>query len=164
MMSASKSGNELGRTNGMWNNSNSRPLEVITSQNDRTRSLVFDGGSGAYLHFEGSGELTMHMFARFPLAMGWGEGSFLVPPERWVHQHCNVGPGRARYLALKPFNSRKCPGLQKLGSSESVKAGGDQIEYEDEDPLIRKMFEEELAKRGVESRMQEIPKAYIGYL
>jgi quercetin dioxygenase-like cupin family protein len=88
----------------------------------------------------------------------WGEGSLLVPPERWFHQHFNVGAGPARYLALKPFNSRKFPGLRKLGSSESVKAGGDQIEYEDEDPVIRKMFEEELAKRGVESRMQQILK------
>jgi hypothetical protein len=61
-------------------------------------------------------------------------------------------------LALKPFNSRKFPGLRKLGSSESVKAGGDQIEYEDEDPFIRKMFEEELAKRGVASGMQQILK------
>jgi hypothetical protein len=86
----------------------------------------------------------------------WGEGSVLVPPERWFHQHFNVGAGPARYLALKPFNSRKFPGLRKLGSSESVKAGGDQIEYEDEPPFIHRMFEEELAKRGVASRMQGI--------
>jgi hypothetical protein len=73
----------------------------------------------------------------------WGEGSFLVPPGRWFQQHFNVGPGRARYLALKPLNSRKFPGLRKL----------DSIEYEDEDPLIRKMFEEELANRGVAIRI-----------
>lgn len=88
----------------------------------------------------------------------WGEGSLLVPPERWFHQHFNVGSVPARYLALKPFNSRKFPGLRKLGSSESVKSGGDQIEHEDEHPSIRKTFEEELAKRGVENRMQQILK------
>ena len=86
----------------------------------------------------------------------WKEGSLLVPPERWFHQHFNIGASPARYLALKPFNSRKYPGLRKLGSSESVKAGGDQIEYEDEDPSIRRMFEQELAKRGVPSRMQDV--------
>ena len=66
----------------------------------------------------------------------------------------------ARYLALKPFSSRKFPGLRKQwGTSESVKNGGDQIEYEDEDPRIRIMFEEELAKRGVESQMGHVFKA-----
>ena len=50
-----------------------------------------------------------------------------------------------RYLALKPFTSRKFPGLKKhFGTSESVKTGGNQIEYEDEDPRIRQIFEEEL--------------------
>jgi hypothetical protein len=39
-----------------------------------------------------------------------------------------------------------------------VKTGGDQIEYEDEDPVIRRIFEEELAKRGVESRMGSVYK------
>src|SRR5207237_7061007 len=81
----------------------------------------------------------------------WRAGSLMVPPERWFHQHFNVGGEPARYLALKPFSSRKFPGLRKQwGTSESVKAGGDQIEYADEDPRIRAMFEEELAKRGVE--------------
>ena len=80
----------------------------------------------------------------------WRAGSLLVPPERWFHQHFNIGGEPARYLALKPFSSRKFPGLRKQwGTSESVKNGGDQIEYEDEEPRIRQMFEEELAKRGV---------------
>lgn len=87
----------------------------------------------------------------------WRAGSLLVPPERWFHQHFNVGGEPARYLALKPFSSRKFPGLRKQwGTSESVKLGGDQIEYEDEEPRIRKMFEEELAKRGVKSGMDKV--------
>ena len=90
----------------------------------------------------------------------WRAGSLLVPPERWFHQHFNIGGEPARYLALKPFSSRKFPGLRKQwGTSESVKSGGDQIEYEDEDPRIRAMFEEELAKRGVENRMGSVFKA-----
>jgi hypothetical protein len=35
----------------------------------------------------------------------------------------------------------------------SVKEGGHQIEYEDEDPSILKLFKEELAKNDVECRM-----------
>jgi hypothetical protein len=34
-----------------------------------------------------------------------------------------------------------------------VKEGGTQIEYEDEDPEIRRSFEEELAARGIQSQM-----------
>ena len=84
----------------------------------------------------------------------WRAGSLLVPPERWFHQHFNIGAEPARYLALKPFSSREPAGLRKQwGTSESVKQGGDQIEYEDEDPLIRNMFGEELARRGVKNAM-----------
>ena len=87
----------------------------------------------------------------------WRAGSLLVPPERWFHQHFNIGGGPARYLALKPFSSRKFPGLRKQwGTSESVKNGGDQIEYEDEDPLVRQIFEDELAKRDVRSQMDGV--------
>jgi hypothetical protein len=90
----------------------------------------------------------------------WHAGSLMVPPERWFHQHFNVGGEPARYLALKPFSSRKFPGLRKQwGTSESVKLGGDQIEYEDEDPRIRTMFEKELGKRGVASQMSSVYKA-----
>ena len=55
----------------------------------------------------------------------------------------------ARYLAPKPFSSRKFPGLRKQwGTSKGVKIGGDQIEHEDEDPRIGRMLEEEAAKGG----------------
>jgi oxalate decarboxylase/phosphoglucose isomerase-like protein (cupin superfamily) len=87
----------------------------------------------------------------------WGVGSLFVPPELWFHQHFNAGGEPVRYLALKPFSSRKFPGLKKhFGTDESVKTGGNQIEYEDEDPRIREMFEAELARRNVRSRMDEV--------
>jgi hypothetical protein len=37
--------------------------------------------------------------------------------------------------------------------------GGWQIEYEDEDPMIRKIFEEECAKSGAEVRMPAIARS-----
>jgi hypothetical protein len=51
--------------------------------------------------------------------------------------------------------------LHGWGTSESVKTGGDQIEYEDEDPRIRQMFDE-LAKRGVQSQMNGVFKTAMG--
>ena len=92
----------------------------------------------------------------------WHEGSLFVPPEMWFHQHFNVGDEPARYLALKPFRSRKFPGLSKqFGVTESIKAGGSQIEYEDEDPTIRRIFERELSKRGGHSRMDQLLKGQL---
>ena len=82
----------------------------------------------------------------------WHAGSLFIPPDRWFHQHFNTGREPARYLALR-WGSAKHQMGKKFGVDESVKAGGDQIEYEDEDPGVRKLFEEELAKEGLEIRM-----------
>ena len=32
----------------------------------------------------------------------WHEGSIFIPPNKWFHQHFNVGESRARYLAFHP--------------------------------------------------------------
>ncbi len=86
----------------------------------------------------------------------WHEGSVIVPPEMWFHQHFNTGPTPARYLALR-WNSRKHRmGGKEYGTDENIKKGGDQIEYEDEDPQVRRMFEESLAKEGIPSRMASV--------
>ena len=94
----------------------------------------------------------------------WREGSIVVPPERWFHQHFNTGPTPARYLALRA-GGRKYPrpwGSKSYAVDESVKSGGDQIEYQDEDPQIRRMFEQELAKQGVACRMDAVIAAADG--
>jgi quercetin dioxygenase-like cupin family protein len=85
----------------------------------------------------------------------WKDGSVVVPPERWFHQHFNTGAAPARYLAIR-WGSQKYPRpwqMKSYGVDESVKKGGAQIELEDEDPKIRQMFEAELAKQGLQSRM-----------
>jgi mannose-6-phosphate isomerase-like protein (cupin superfamily) len=115
-------------------------------------------GAGAHvIILKGQGFSVMWREGEDLKRYNWRAGSLLVPPERWFHQHFNVGAEPARYLALKPFSSRKFPGLRKQwGTSESVKTGGDQIEYEDEDPRIRQMFDDELAQRGAQSRMDGV--------
>ncbi|HQT63507.1 MAG: hypothetical protein B7Z75_07360 [Acidocella sp. 20-57-95] len=82
----------------------------------------------------------------------WQECSLFVPPNRWFHQHFNVGTMPARYLAMHPP-------MQFHGHAEKVTdRAKDQIEYIDEDPAVRERFEAELAKRGTTSLMD--PKAY----
>ncbi len=91
----------------------------------------------------------------------WRDGSVIVPPEMWFHQHFNTGKTPARYLALRA-GGRKFPrpwGAKGYGVDESVKGGGDQIEYEDEAPEIRRLFEQELAKQGVVSSMDAVTAA-----
>jgi hypothetical protein len=85
----------------------------------------------------------------------WHDGSVVVPPENWFHQHFNTGATPARYLALKARGRKHTRpwGSKVYAVDQSAAAGGDQIEYEDEDSMVRRMFEEELAKNGVKSRM-----------
>jgi oxalate decarboxylase/phosphoglucose isomerase-like protein (cupin superfamily) len=83
------------------------------------------------------------------IVVPWHEASVFVPPERWFHQHFNVGEAPARYLALHPLK-------QFYGHAEKVEdRARDQIEYVDEDPFIREKFEAELAKRGLTSDMAQ---------
>jgi hypothetical protein len=74
----------------------------------------------------------------------------------WWHQHFNSGKTPARYLALR-WDSRKhyFPLSQTEDMMKDSREGGNQIEYEAEDPEIRRMFEEELSRAGAQSRMDE---------
>lgn len=89
----------------------------------------------------------------------WREGSVLSPPSGWFHQHFNTGKEAARQLALR-FGSRLHPiGLHQAAKKKtdgvyiSVKNGGTMIEYEEEDPEIRRRFAENLRRVGTELRM-----------
>jgi hypothetical protein len=79
----------------------------------------------------------------------WHEGSVFVPPNRWFHQHFNVADKPGRYLAFHaPRNMSS--NWEKVEDRQR-----DQIEYPDEDPWVRKTFEEQLAQRGLKSQMPE---------
>ena len=87
----------------------------------------------------------------------WQAGAFFAPPDLWFHQHFNTGSQPARYLALHAGGSRKFAGIRRddKGSGVSVKKGGRQIEYGDEDPEIRRIFKAELARTGAPWLMAE---------
>jgi hypothetical protein len=88
----------------------------------------------------------------------WKPGSIVVPPEGWFHQHFNSGAEPSRYLALKILSRKFKLQPGKIQSDVPLAFGGWQIEYEDEAPLIRKIFEEECAKSGAEVRMAPVAK------
>ena len=76
----------------------------------------------------------------------------------WFHQHFNTGDVPARYLACS-LGSRKYPFLARRRKSAegagavSVSQGGRQIEYEDQDPRVHRMFLDAVAESGVASEM-----------
>ncbi|MFC1817084.1 cupin domain-containing protein [Thermodesulfobacteriota bacterium] len=104
----------------------------------------------------GKGYTLIWKEAQPRIRIDWKAGSLFVPPGWWFHQHFNTGKEPARYLALKVGEARKFKGILKDAQLRvSVKLGGDQIEYEDEDPDIRRMYKEELTKSGVEWHMSQ---------
>jgi oxalate decarboxylase/phosphoglucose isomerase-like protein (cupin superfamily) len=85
----------------------------------------------------------------------WKEGTMIVPPNMWFHQHFNTGTTPARYLAFKAegVSIRNAQGVPKAWISRRV--GGDQIDYADESPLVRDTFTAALAQVGLTPRMAE---------
>ena len=86
-----------------------------------------------------------------PRKFDWREGSIIIPPERWFHQHFNSGNVPSRYLAVR-WGSLKHPIVGGRGSRD-VERSADQIEYEDQEPEIHRLFESECARNGVKVGM-----------
>jgi len=90
----------------------------------------------------------------------WKHGSVYAPPDMMFHQHFNTSPEPARYLAVAfgglryPFSEDKRKTF--MGMDVSVRDGGRQVEYEDQDPRIHRIYLEGLAANGVDSRMDAI--------
>jgi quercetin dioxygenase-like cupin family protein len=98
----------------------------------------------------------------------WKHGTVFPPADQQFHQHFNTSNHPARYLATAVgglryptmLSQRKSliaakPG-DKPGVSLSLKEGGGQIEYEDQDPRIHQMWLEEMKKNGVTPKMDKL--------
>jgi hypothetical protein len=112
-------------------------------------------GPGAHvIVLSGEGYSLMWPDGGQPMRYQWQVGTLIVPPNRWFHQHFNSGPTPARYLAFKHFSPRTPQGVPL--SWISRRAGGNQIDYADEDSKVRAMFADALAKHGLQPRMDEV--------
>jgi oxalate decarboxylase/phosphoglucose isomerase-like protein (cupin superfamily) len=113
-------------------------------------------GPGAHvIILSGEGYSLMWPENEEPQRFEWREGAMIVPPNLWYHQHFNTGTQPARYLAFKAEGVaiRNVQGVPKAWISKRL--GGDQIDYADESPKIRRWFAEALAQHGMESRMEQ---------
>jgi mannose-6-phosphate isomerase-like protein (cupin superfamily) len=126
-------------------------------------------GPTAHLYVtHGEGYVLMRREGEDFIKCDWQEGSLYISgagPGNWLHQHFNVGPTPAEYLVLGVHPARRYA-MSRWQANDptdrntadlSVKKGGIQVEYEDEDRIVHQIFEDELRKRGTECRM----KGYI---
>lgn len=97
--------------------------------------------------------------------VNWHEGSVFSPPSGWFHQHFNTGTEKARQLAFRysgqsgKFLLGCWRAINKEGVRTSIREGGTLIEYEDEDPQIRRDFEAAIKEAGVQMEMPEFEYA-----
>jgi len=101
------------------------------------------------------------------LRIDWKHGVVFTPSDRQFHQHFTTCSSPARYLATAvggsryPFTLAQRRSILGAASGEkgavstSIKDGGDQIEYEDQDPRIHAMWLEDLKKHGATPRMEK---------
>ena len=102
--------------------------------------MIVDGEGFSLFWYEGDKE-----FVR----VDWKPGCMFAPPDQMFHQHFNTSPHPARYMATAlgnsryPFTEKNLQG--KLGVDVSLKDGGMQIEFEDQDPRIHSLYLDALA-------------------
>ena len=116
-------------------------------------------GPGAHLVIlSGDGFSLLWQEGQEPRMAPWKQGGMVVvPTDACFHQHFNSGTTRARYLALRPGSGANVGRNASQMADVSIKEGGMQVEYEDEEREIHKIFEGELKKHGATCRM----KGYI---
>jgi len=98
--------------------------------------------------------LLWYSRAREQIRADWHSGSMLAVPGGWFHQHFNLGPGATRIMAVRwgSYRHRLNMLMGEGGHGEyatiSIRDGGNQVGYEDEDPCIRQIYEAELTRRS----------------
>ena len=92
----------------------------------------------------------------------WKHRSIYSPPNEYFHMHLNTSTEPARNMAIYGVHVGRQSDWKvnvingKLGTMTSTRDGGAMIDYEDEDPQIRRDFEEALKKAGIKSTMPEV--------
>lgn len=115
--------------------------------------LVWPRDIGIHPYSDGHGEKV--------LKVEWGPRSIYCPPDGWFHQHFNTGRGPARHLAVYgPPSSSLAGYIYSIGDdfsgNVSLEEGGTLIDYENEDPQIRKDVEEALRRKGIRCEMPPV--------
>ncbi|HEY8692395.1 MAG TPA: cupin domain-containing protein [Chloroflexota bacterium] len=114
--------------------------------------LAWPSALGPHPYQDGHGEEVKKV--------NWSRNSIYSPPNAYFHQHLNTGPGPAKHIAV--YGAKLPMGVYALDDGDgfvgyvSYREGGTLIEYEDEDPQIRRNFEQELRSKGIECAMPAV--------
>jgi len=122
--------------------------------------VVMLGGQGYTLMWVGP---FKYSDADQKLRIDFNEASLFAPPDRWWHQHFNTGPEPARYLACAWGGDGRWfteatggGGRTHLLAKTSTRDGGNMIDYQDEDPVIRDLYAAELKGNGITMNMPPV--------
>jgi mannose-6-phosphate isomerase-like protein (cupin superfamily) len=121
-----------------------------------THVMTLSGGGYSLLWDEGQTD-----FER----VDWTFGTVFPPCDKQWHQHFVTTNEPSRYVATG-FGGIRYPTLgfrydlvigkpgEKMGLSKSSKEGGNQIEYEDQDPRIHELWLSEMRKAGITPKLE----------
>ncbi|MBI4297762.1 MAG: cupin domain-containing protein [Chloroflexi bacterium] len=73
----------------------------------------------------------------------------------WFHQHFGVGKEPLRVRAIGHRRPLGVGGEEVLGAGAELGEGGSSVSYREEDPYVRKIYQEALAKEGVKFEMPD---------
>ncbi len=151
---------------------------AIAAHVSRFQSGMYKKGhrQGAHSHFyilEGEGYSLAQRRGEPWVRVDWTEGSLLLSgagPGQWLNQHFNVGSNAATYLVTHVGPTARYTTIRWnvndptwiTDGSIDERVGGRQVEYEDEDPEIHPIFEQELARRGLDCRMRSVHPGCTG--
>jgi mannose-6-phosphate isomerase-like protein (cupin superfamily) len=93
----------------------------------------------------------------------WGANSIYAPPDSYYHQHMSTGKVPARHVAVYGAGGSPMTNQFNIGEGDEtsvrftpIREGGPLIDYEDEDPEVRRYFIEANRKEGVECDMPPV--------
>jgi len=88
--------------------------------------------------------------------LDWVPGSIFSPPPNWFHQHFNTGTEPAQTLAFY-CGSEQFPMSKRADGAAAPRfaaspQSGTVLDFDGDDPSIRRMYEDELARKGIAAR------------
>jgi quercetin dioxygenase-like cupin family protein len=116
------------------------------------RVLAWPSALGPHPYQDGHGDKV--------LRVNWSRNSIYSRPNAYFHQHLNSAPGPAKHIAV--YGAKLPMGVYAMEGDDgfvgyvSYREGGTLIEYEDEDPQVRRDFEQTIARKGVECAMPPV--------
>ncbi len=153
---------------GTMNHHYSMAFDALDSHVEQFQPAVYEvahrhvgGAYVMYLSGEGYTLLWPKEAGTRPYASGhgdqvirvpWHANTLFVPPTDWFHQHFNPSGEPAKFIKVAGFLSR----IYMLTARELFEEHSTVITFENEDPKIKEIFEEEVKKNGRRSNMPSV--------